>query len=140
MGFGSTHAEACKNQIEATPNPLEQLSNVSAMPTGTNCGDLGELKRIELDIRKAEEQVSVAIDEGNDKKLEEAKSRIVSLLDELKAEKDKLVEKALSSAPVSISSVWLPNNAKKYDDVGICLLYTSPSPRDQRGSRMPSSA
>ena len=24
--------------------------------------------------------------------------------------------------------------------VGACLLYTSPSPRDQRGSRMPSSA
>ena len=24
--------------------------------------------------------------------------------------------------------------------VRICLLYTSPSPRDQRGSRMPSSA
>ena len=26
------------------------------------------------------------------------------------------------------------------DGVVICLLYTSPSPRDQRGSRMPSSA
>ena len=25
-------------------------------------------------------------------------------------------------------------------DIGGCLLYTSPSPRDQRGSRMPSSA
>ena len=25
-------------------------------------------------------------------------------------------------------------------DIDICLLYTSPSPRDQRGSRMPSSA
>ena len=25
-------------------------------------------------------------------------------------------------------------------DAGVCLLYTSPSPRDQRGSRMPSSA
>ena len=24
--------------------------------------------------------------------------------------------------------------------LGVCLLYTSPSPRDQRGSRMPSSA
>ena len=24
--------------------------------------------------------------------------------------------------------------------LGLCLLYTSPSPRDQRGSRMPSSA
>ena len=26
------------------------------------------------------------------------------------------------------------------DDGELCLLYTSPSPRDQRGSRMPSSA
>ena len=25
-------------------------------------------------------------------------------------------------------------------DINTCLLYTSPSPRDQRGSRMPSSA
>ena len=29
---------------------------------------------------------------------------------------------------------------QEYFDNGICLLYTSPSPRDQRGSRMPSSA
>jgi len=29
---------------------------------------------------------------------------------------------------------------KKHDGFNICLLYTSPSPRDQRGSRMPSSA
>ena len=27
-----------------------------------------------------------------------------------------------------------------YEEQDICLLYTSPSPRDQRGSRMPSSA
>ena len=26
------------------------------------------------------------------------------------------------------------------DEIYVCLLYTSPSPRDQRGSRMPSSA
>ena len=31
------------------------------------------------------------------------------------------------------------NNSQLYDLI-ICLLYTSPSPRDQRGSRMPSSA
>ena len=29
---------------------------------------------------------------------------------------------------------------KESDARGVCLLYTSPSPRDQRGSRMPSSA
>ena len=28
----------------------------------------------------------------------------------------------------------------EYRDTYVCLLYTSPSPRDQRGSRMPSSA
>ena len=28
----------------------------------------------------------------------------------------------------------------KFENYEICLLYTSPSPRDQRGSRMPSSA
>ena len=30
--------------------------------------------------------------------------------------------------------------APQMEQSGICLLYTSPSPRDQRGSRMPSSA
>ena len=36
------------------------------------------------------------------------------------------------------------NNDWEFEELGIkltsCLLYTSPSPRDQRGSRMPSSA
>ena len=30
--------------------------------------------------------------------------------------------------------------AEEFTKAGLCLLYTSPSPRDQRGSRMPSSA
>ena len=39
-----------------------------------------------------------------------------------------------------VEEVWFPG---MHSDVGggyNCLLYTSPSPRDQRGSRMPSSA
>ena len=32
------------------------------------------------------------------------------------------------------------NNRARRDPPPVCLLYTSPSPRDQRGSRMPSSA
>ena len=38
---------------------------------------------------------------------------------------------------------WLADELKKKADLRVvcsCLLYTSPSPRDQRGSRMPSSA
>ena len=36
--------------------------------------------------------------------------------------------------------VLLYSHSQKVIDVYTCLLYTSPSPRDQRGSRMPSSA
>ena len=35
---------------------------------------------------------------------------------------------------------WKQNNWQRKDNGKLCLLYTSPSPRDQRGSRMPSSA
>ena len=34
----------------------------------------------------------------------------------------------------------LMETALKHDIPGICLLYTSPSPRDRQKSRMPSSA
>ena len=45
------------------------------------------------------------------------------------------------------NNIWFVSEIKKVDtatwvilDSSYCLLYTSPSPRDQRGSRMPSSA
>ena len=43
---------------------------------------------------------------------------------------------------VNIKGTWLTSRAVVgcMRESGDCLLYTSPSPRDQRGSRMPSSA
>ena len=43
---------------------------------------------------------------------------------------------------VEFTNLTIQNGSIQDDDPGanICLLYTSPSPRDQRGSRMPSSA
>ena len=62
-------------------------------------------------------------------------------------------DRELIGAPVAVLGVYyflpcnavpvkLPNNATLTfsEDIACCLLYTSPSPRDQRGSRMPSSA
>ena len=43
----------------------------------------------------------------------------------------------VSGEDVTLGEVFTTGNASDYE---ICLLYTSPSPRDQRGSRMPSSA
>ena len=50
---------------------------------------------------------------------------------------------ALGQQGVNIMDFCKSFNAKTQDKTGDiipCLLYTSPSPRDQRGSRMPSSA
>ena len=57
------------------------------------------------------------------------------------------LSKAYSKAMMMNSFFQFGKNVKLYRSgqyrrlgVSICLLYTSPSPRDQRGSRMPSSA
>ena len=44
--------------------------------------------------------------------------------------------------PIAAGSIGQVYRANLHDNtpVAVCLLYTSPSPRDQRGSRMPSSA
>ena len=46
-----------------------------------------------------------------------------------------ITEGALVESPTQYTCPW-KGDAQYYS----CLLYTSPSPRDQRGSRMPSSA
>ena len=50
---------------------------------------------------------------------------------------EKFPLKLILSAGLVVSK---DNTDKVYDRFRNCLLYTSPSPRDQRGSRMPSSA
>ena len=42
--------------------------------------------------------------------------------------------------PDSSRNIQYPRKMTKFVEVPICLLYTSPSPRDMRRSRMPSSA
>ena len=50
------------------------------------------------------------------------------------------IPKLNDSPSPSIESNEMAKTETEVDDLGDCLLYTSPSPRDQRGSRMPSSA
>ena len=47
---------------------------------------------------------------------------------------------SISLHPDQIESIVVPNGALGGEAVLACLLYTSPSPRDISGSRMPSSA
>ena len=48
-----------------------------------------------------------------------------------------LNEKGIQEPEITAAASVMREKSLKFD---ICLLYTSPSPRDQRGSRMPSSA
>ena len=74
-----------------------------------------------------------------------ARGIALSKINELKKDVDKLSQAGFELAISEIvalgenghSNVWNGSRAKRYPS---CLLYTSPSPRDQRGSRMPSSA
>ena len=45
-----------------------------------------------------------------------------------------------AAEPQSIPDAWVDQLKVNQTAEDFCLLYTSPSPRDQRGSRMPSSA
>ena len=58
--------------------------------------------------------------------------------------KDKIIENTnLDNDDILIKSITTKGDEVqdvRLSEVGGCLLYTSPSPRDQRGSRMPSSA
>ena len=47
---------------------------------------------------------------------------------------DSLYMTVITITTVGFSEIGAP------EEITACLLYTSPSPRDQRGSRMPSSA
>ena len=58
-------------------------------------------------------------------------------LPEMAADAIKAVMYPLADPYVKISTFVVPISDEEAKD---CLLYTSPSPRDQRGSRMPSSA
>ena len=50
------------------------------------------------------------------------------------------LNQALSSEKPVLTLTKKNKKVERYYYLDICLLYTSPSPRDQRGSRMPSSA
>ena len=54
-----------------------------------------------------------------------------------------LIKNDFTEFVINISHLghMIENHVKeKFSNINICLLYTSPSPRDQSGSRMPSSA
>ena len=53
---------------------------------------------------------------------------------------NKIYKYIAAAAAILIVGIMIGTNYIQRSQIRACLLYTSPSPRDQRGSRMPSSA
>ena len=53
---------------------------------------------------------------------------------------DGFVGAEIEQAVIDAMFIAFDDDSREFTTEDICLLYTSPSPRDQRGSRMPSSA
>ena len=49
-------------------------------------------------------------------------------------------KRVINAIKAQVENVWKYGDPESFDLLKTCLLYTSPSPRDKRQSRMPSSA
>ena len=72
-------------------------------------------------------------------RLEDLNSLNQSLQDQLSTKQNQLDSTQLALSEAATAQA-LAQAAEQTLKTQLCLLYTSPSPRDQRGSRMPSSA
>ena len=109
---------------------------------------MSEVAKLKEQIAKSREELKAAFDSQEDGKYTaEAKEKIKGLntelsglVDDLKVEEAKVQnEKALEVDKEPVNSI--PNvMPEEKGPQTICLLYTSPSPRDLSTSRMPSSA
>ena len=73
-----------------------------------------------------------------DKQYEDLKEEIYKPIENYKVGRNEITAGTVS--PSYILPIQGLQRLQKIMDEYVCLLYTSPSPRDQRGSRMPSSA
>ena len=91
-----------------------------------------------LNLKHLANELAGNLSGGQKKLLELGRTMMVDaklvLLDEVGAGVNRTLLKDIGT------SIQRLNKEKGYTFCMICLLYTSPSPRDQRGSRMPSSA
>ena len=101
---------------EKEADQLEELNSIITGKTKPN-------------TRAFREELERLIDTNPDQTIEDLNEEIIELA------------KRSMDAGVGISEIKTEiDDVKKQAEGGSCLLYTSPSPRDQRGSRMPSSA
>ena len=98
-------------------------------------------KRAAVIREKREKEIqSTLFDEGRVEEKSIANVEHNYQLVETPAQRSALIKKLKQQSSFCFDTETTGLDPRQALPLGICLLYTSPSPRDQRGSRMPSSA
>ena len=144
-------AAAIVESLAAGADFAETAKEKSTGPSGPNGGSLGwfgtgamvpEFEQAVVGLEVGQVSVPVQTQFGwHVIRLNETRVQDVPTLDEVRQEIEGQVREQamLSAVEEAVSKADVDRSGSEELDPA-CLLYTSPSPRDQRGSRMPSSA
>ena len=110
---------------------LPRISDVIEERKDTITDDLDEAKALSLEAEGVVEDLRAKLEEAKVQSQKNLMSERQKNMEKISVRRNEFEEK------VSKDIASSENDINKSKD---CLLYTSPSPRDQRGSRMPSSA
>ena len=97
------------------------------------------VKKVESDFFEADAQFEARTDALKKEYETTLKVRTDVLEQELRREKESAIRSLEEAQKLQLEEMR-GYFAEETAEMKVCLLYTSPSPRDQRGSRMPSSA
>ena len=125
----------------AVTDSSARLGNVSGVALATAGCDADQVAALEAILRRAVVEVRSKRCQGTLSDwieavgVSEADRVLVAVAGTTAPRLDRVL--ALTAWPEGDALVWSGEGGAR---LALCLLYTSPSPRDQRGSRMPSSA
>ena len=117
------------------------LCAVQAHATGTSLGDLAEARALHRSLRAVADSLPVYAPKGQLGHLLGAAGSVEAILG-LQALSEGILPQSINADPLDpgVDLAVTTSGPVKLQDHQSCLLYTSPSPRDKRQSRMPSSA
>ena len=95
---------------------------------------------LSCELTTEEERENAKGDKHNIRSRKKSSQNDIKLLIKGLSDENGLVRRNYAIALAEVGSAALPELIKALLNSKNCLLYTSPSPRDQRGARMPSSA
>ena len=120
-------AAAQREVFESMVAVLEQDLSLAEQNVSEKIGEISDLKQ-KLSKEEEARLVSIAVAQELRERLKNADAELTAMTLMLEAQRQK--------AEDTLTLLAAANNAR----TAICLLYTSPSPRDVEESRMPSSA